>query len=157
MPHADQMLTKLTGSKVWFNLDFIHGYWKLQLAEESQECQSFHTPLGVFTPMHVLHGAKTSDLYFQSALEAMFGRLELLIYIDELLGYATSPTDLLAKHRQVYTVCRERGFKINLTKCKLVSFDVQFCCRIISNKGINFHTGSTRPLLACILRRLLVG
>lgn len=27
MPHADYMLAQRTGSKVWFNLDFDHGYW----------------------------------------------------------------------------------------------------------------------------------
>ncbi len=29
MPHADSMLTKVTGAKTFFQLDFIHEYWQL--------------------------------------------------------------------------------------------------------------------------------
>ena len=139
MPHADQMLAKLTGSKVWFNLDFIHGYWQFPLSEKSQECQSFHTPFGVYTPKRVLHGAKNSGSYFQSAMESMFGHLEILIYIDDLLGYANAPEELLKKLRSVFTVCREKGLKMSPNKCKLVTYEVQFCGRIINKNGIKFH------------------
>lgn len=44
MPHAHSMLPKLTGSKLWFNLDFLHGYWQFPLAANSFGCRSFHTP-----------------------------------------------------------------------------------------------------------------
>ncbi len=37
MPHADPILAKLTGSKIWFNLDFFHGYWQFSLAADSRE------------------------------------------------------------------------------------------------------------------------
>ncbi len=54
MSHADTMLAKLTGAKTFFQLDFIHEYWQFPLSKDSQECQSFHTPFGVFTPRRVL-------------------------------------------------------------------------------------------------------
>lgn len=64
MPHADPMLAKITGSKIWFNLDFLHGYWQFSLAFESRECQSFHKPFGVYSPNRVLHGATNAVAYF---------------------------------------------------------------------------------------------
>lgn len=139
MPLADQMLAKLTGSKVWFKLDFIHGYWQFPLAEDSQESQSFHTPFGVYTPKRILHGATNSGSYFQSSMEFLFSHLELLIYIDELLGYAKDATHLLDKRRSVFTICLEKGLKINPAKCELVAFEVQFCGRIINKDGVKFH------------------
>lgn len=102
------MMAKPAGSKVWFNLDFIHGYWQFPLSKESQECQSFHTPDGVYTPTRVLHGAKNSGSYFQSAMEAMFGHLDLLIYINDLLGHAKTPDELLGKLRVVFLCARRR-------------------------------------------------
>ena len=139
MPHADAMLGKLTGSKIWFNLDFLHGYWQFPLSVESQECQSFHTPFGVFTPNRVLHGATNAVAYFQSSMEALFGHLDILIYLDDLLGYASDEKILLAKLRSVFEVCKQRGLKLNPVKCQLVTKEVQFWGRTINQKSIKFH------------------
>ena len=139
MPHADPMLAKLTGSKVWFNLDFLHGYWQFPLAENSRECQSFHTPFGVYTPNRVLHGATNAVAYFQSSMEALFGHLDLLIYLDDLLGFSTDTQSLMVKLRSVFEVCQDRGLKLNPTKCQLITNEVQFCGRIINKEGVKFH------------------
>ena len=139
MPHADAMLRKLTGSKIWFNLDFLHGYWQFPLSVESQECQSFHTLLGVFIPNRVLHGATNAVAYFQSSMEALFGHLGILIYLDDLLGYASDEGFLLAKLRSVLEVCKEKSFKLNPPKCQIVTKEVLFCGRIINKKGLKFH------------------
>ena len=88
---AEPFFAQLSGSKYWFNIYFIHGYWQFPLHENSQGCQSFHTPFGVHTQKRVLHVAKNSGIYFQSSMEAIFGHLYLLIYIDDLLGYAKPP------------------------------------------------------------------
>lgn len=95
MSNADAMLSKLAGSKTWFNLDFLHGYWQFPLAENSRDCQPFHTPFGVYTHNRVLHGATNAVSYFQSSMESIFGHLNLLIYLDDLLGYATTKIELL--------------------------------------------------------------
>ena len=121
------------------NLEFLHGYWQFPLSVESQECQSFHTPFGVFTPNRVLHGATNTVACFQSSGEALFGHLDLLIYLDDLLGYASDEKILLAKLRSVFEVCKEKGLKLNPSKCQLVTNEVQFCGRIINKKGTKFH------------------
>jgi len=88
MPLPEPMLAKLTGSNLFFKLDFLHGYWQFPLSKESQECQSFHTPFGVFTPTRVLHGATNAVSYFQSSMENLFSNIDLLIWLDDMLGYA---------------------------------------------------------------------
>lgn len=139
MPHADPMLAKLTGSKIWFNLDFLHGYWQFPLAETSRECLSFHTPFGVYTPNRVLHGATNVVAYFQSSMEDLFGHFDLLIYLDDILGYASNTSSLLEKLRSVFEVCQEKGLKLNPAKCKLITDEVQFCGRVINKHGVKFH------------------
>lgn len=71
MPHADTMQAKLTGFKLWFNLDFLYGYWQFSLAEDSRECQSFHTSFGVYPPNRMLHGGSNIVVYFQSSMESL--------------------------------------------------------------------------------------
>lgn len=99
MPHAGPILRKPTGSKIWFNLDFLHGYWQSPLALESRECYSFHTLFGVYTLNRALHGATNAVAYLQSSMEAIFSHLEILIYLDDLLGYANNASSLLQQLR----------------------------------------------------------
>ena len=113
MPHAEPMLAKLTGAKNFFKIDFIHGYWQFPLDAKSQECQSFHTPNGVFSPTRVLQGSTNAVSYFQSSMEAMFGHIDILIWLDDMLGYAEDSKTLLEKLRLVFDICRKRGLKIN--------------------------------------------
>lgn len=68
----DPMLAKLTGSKIFFKLDFLHGYWQFPLDKDSQECQSFHIPFGVFSPTRVLHGATNAVSYFNQVSKISF-------------------------------------------------------------------------------------
>ena len=35
IPNAEAQLSKISGSKVYFSFDFIHGYWQLPFAEDS--------------------------------------------------------------------------------------------------------------------------
>ncbi len=147
MPHAYPMLAKLTGSKVWFNLDFLHRYLQFPLEESSRECQSFHTPFGVYSPTRVLHGATNAVSYFQSSMESLFDHLELLIYLDDLLGYANDTSTLLDRLRAVFEVCKTSGLKLNPAKCQLVTNEVQFCGRTINKKGVKFNPRQYEALI----------
>jgi hypothetical protein len=55
IPHLDYELNRVAGSSVFTTFDLSQGYWQLSLDAHSQECQSFITPDGVFTPTRVLH------------------------------------------------------------------------------------------------------
>lgn len=72
-------------------------------------------------------------------MESLFGHLDLLIYLDDLLGYATDANMLLQKLRAVFEICQEKGLKLNPAKCKLTTNEVQFCGRIINKHGVKFH------------------
>jgi hypothetical protein len=60
MPHIESELARVHGSQFFATFDQIHGYWQLMLDPDSQECQSFLTPDGVFTPTRVLHGTSNA-------------------------------------------------------------------------------------------------
>lgn len=57
MPDMETVSSQVTGDVCYASLDLCQGFWQLPLDEESQECQSFITPDGVFSPTRVLHGA----------------------------------------------------------------------------------------------------
>ncbi len=140
MPHADPMLAKLAGTSMFFKLDFTHGYWQSALAENSQECQSFHAPFGVFTPNRVLYGATNSFSYFQSNMESLISHLDLLNWLDDMLGYAKNADRRFATLKAVLDICLEKGLKLNPRKCNLAAANVHLRGRIIDSMGIKFYT-----------------
>lgn len=72
-------------------------------------------------------------------MEALFGHLELLNYLNDILGYAKDTSLLLEKLRFVFEVCKAKGLKLNPAKCQLVTNEVQFCRRTINKHGVKFH------------------
>ncbi len=56
MPNLETISTELAADTCYAIIDLCHGYWQLGLDPESQGCQSFITPDGVFTPTRVMHG-----------------------------------------------------------------------------------------------------
>lgn len=139
MPHADAMMPRLTSATIFFLLDFLHGYWQFPLHPSSQECLSIHTPFGVFSPTRVPHGATNSVPYFQSTMEQLFETFDVLIWLDDILGYAATAVGLLENLRKVLEVCAIKGLKLNPRKCDLVANEVQFCGRIIDKNGVKFN------------------
>ena len=60
MPHLESIMQDLAGKSCFATFDLSQGYWQLPLHKDSQECQSFITQDGVFTPTRVLHGNTNS-------------------------------------------------------------------------------------------------
>jgi len=120
MPDLESMTSQLTRDTCYATLDLCQGYWQMALHENSQECQSFITPDGVFSPTRVLHGATNAVSYFQSSLQAVCipVRDKLLRWIDDILIYCTSTRDLLDTLRKVFELFRTHGLKLHAKKCR---------------------------------------
>ncbi len=72
-------------------------------------------------------------------MEALFSHLNLLIWLENMLGYAEDADTLIATLKSVLTICREKGLKLNPRKCNLMATKVHFCGRMIDAKGVTFH------------------
>ncbi len=109
------MLAKLTGAPTFLQLDFIYG--QFPPAESSQECQSFQTPFGVSTPNRVQHGATNSVPTSNQPLESQFSHLNLLIWPDYMLSYASDAGRFLAIPKALFHICLDKGLKLKPRKC----------------------------------------
>ena len=151
MPNLEQELHKLSGSKCYANFDLSQAYWQLSLHENSQECQSFITPDGVYSPTRVLHGTANAVAHLQSALAAIFlpelGK-NLLSWLDDLLLYASCPEELLTAIESFLSLCLKHRLKLHPQKCILFTVKIKWCGRIITRQGIRFDPSATDALLS---------
>lgn len=72
-------------------------------------------------------------------MKAMFGSIDILIYIDELLGYSKPLSELLEKVRETFGVCQKKDLNFQPEKYELVAAEIQFWLRVINKNGIKFH------------------
>jgi hypothetical protein len=85
MPNLQNELHDLHGSEVFATLDFCQGYWQIPLHKDSQDCQSFITPDGVYTPTRVLNGTRNATQYLQSVLVVMMDDIKsnIKVWLDD--------------------------------------------------------------------------
>lgn len=124
--HSDARRTKLTAAKIFVFLDFIHSYWQLRLHSSSQKCLSIQTPFGVFCPNRVPHGATSVVPYFQSNMELLFDNCNILIWLDDMLGFGNCPDSLQNVLQKMLRNCSTKVPKQNLKRCEVVGKAAQF-------------------------------
>jgi RNase H-like domain found in reverse transcriptase/Reverse transcriptase (RNA-dependent DNA polymerase)/Integrase core domain/Integrase zinc binding domain len=149
MPHVESELARLKGSTCFATFDLSHGYWQLPLDPDSQECQSFITPDGVFTPTRVLHGTTNAVTHMQAVLSEVFSSLNthILAWLDDLLLHAASPGELLVYLRRFFNLCRNFNIKLHPGKAVLFATTVRWCGRLISSEGVKFDPSRIQGLL----------
>jgi hypothetical protein len=81
MTNLQHELHDFHGSKVFAMLDSCQSYWQIPLRKYSQDCQSFVTPDGVYTPTRVLHGTRNATQNLQSVLIVMMDDIKSIIKV----------------------------------------------------------------------------
>jgi Reverse transcriptase (RNA-dependent DNA polymerase) len=141
MPHLESQLASLAGSKYFATFDLLQGYWQLPLHPDAQECQSFTTHEGIFTPTRVLHGNYNSVAYLKSCMDTMLLPLadQVIVWLDDVLTNARSEAELLATLRKFFEFCREHGLLLRAAKCDFFCLRFIWCVPILTAEGISFN------------------
>jgi hypothetical protein len=69
----------------------------MNLDESSQECISFKTQNGIYTPTRFLHGTRNAVSHMPAGIQGILEpfRKRLLVWLDDLLVHATDEKALL--------------------------------------------------------------
>ncbi|KAE9357983.1 hypothetical protein PF008_g2896 [Phytophthora fragariae] len=99
-PNLVVVIHSVKGAYAFGLFDLLKGFWQLPLHPISQKLYSFVTEDGVFTPTMVPQGASDSATHFQLQMQDCFRDMlydSLLVWIDDLLVFAKTPKEYLAK------------------------------------------------------------
>lgn len=144
MPLIETELDRAAWAKFFCEFDMTHGYWQLLLHEEIQECQSFVTPDGIFTPTRVLDGNFNANSHLHSGfMSAMPPDLKekLLIWVDDLAIAVKDINDLLEYVTKLLDFCVAVNFKLHPIKCRLFKTSITWCRHHISADGVKLDPG----------------
>jgi RNase H-like domain found in reverse transcriptase/Reverse transcriptase (RNA-dependent DNA polymerase)/Integrase zinc binding domain/Chromo (CHRromatin Organisation MOdifier) domain len=148
MPDFNSELVKMAGAKCFATFDLAQGYWQLPLHPDSQECQSFVCPDGVFTPNRVQHGTTNATFHLQSIMEELMGDIKskLTIWLDDNLAHTKSEEEHLELLEEFFKRIHGSGLKLHAEKCTLFATQIEFCGRIISDSGVRYAPKSMQTL-----------
>jgi hypothetical protein len=122
MLNLQDELHELHGSEVFATLHFCQGYWQIPLHKDSQDCQSFITPDGVYTQTRALHETRKATQNLQSVLVVMMDDIKsnIKVWLHDCLLRAKPEDDLLANPNLFFKLeCQKYGLKLHASKCVL--------------------------------------
>ena len=133
------MSSQRLGSCCYFTLDCFKGYWQFPVTGDL-DCQSFVTPFGVYTPTRICQGNCNGVFAFQRGMHEIFGSLvpnQLLVWLDDMLGFSESPEKLISLLRNVFLLCRKFDLKLSALKCCFFMKKALWCGNVYSQAGVS--------------------
>ena len=145
LPRIDDSLDALGGARLFSSLDAQSGYYQIPLDEDDREKTAFTTPFGLFEYLRMPMGLTNAPATFQRLMQTAMNDLTfqiLLVYLDDLLVYASTFEEHLERLKTVFDRLREVGLKLNPEKCTLCRKEVEFLGFTVSEDGI--HTSKAK-------------
>ena len=137
-PTLDELMSDLSGAKVFSKLDLNQGYNQLELAEESRHITTFATHVGLHRYTRLFFGINSAAEVFQDAIRQVLSGLKGTINIsDDILVYGSTVQEHNANLKSVLNRLREKGLTLNREKCELNKACVEYFGHMFSAEGIS--------------------
>ena len=146
IPNIKAMFARLGAAKpkpqYYGKIDLTSGYHQAPLSLQSSILTAFITIIGVYEWLRVPMGPKGAPSYFQEIIQTVVlaGLIYAICeaYLDDILVYAATPEDLVARLRLVFERFRKHKLTINPEKCFLGMQEVEFVGHLLTADGITF-------------------
>eukprot|EP00108_Taenia_solium_P000801 TsM_000979300 transcript=TsM_000979300 gene=TsM_000979300 len=120
LPHINDSLDSLHGSKWFTTLDLKSSYWQVKVAEVDREKIAFIVPNGLYDfqtmPFGLCNAAATFQCLMQTALMGLFPK-HCIIYLDDILVFSRDMQEHNANLKLVLGRLRDAGLTLNPKKC----------------------------------------
>jgi hypothetical protein len=121
LPHIDELLDSLGGAKVFSTLDAASGFWQTAMDPESIAKTGFVTRYGTYEFLVMPFGLTGASSTFQRTMTNILHEwigIFVLIFIDDILIFSSSPEEHLEHVRIVLDACRSHNLRLKLKKYK---------------------------------------
>jgi hypothetical protein len=139
MPILDVVMARLSGMEAFFICDWFRGFWQLGLHPDCREWFSITAINQVVTPTRVQMGQTDAVAYCQRVAQEVYGERYgngLEGWVDDVLGSARSPQELMSLLKYLLQRCLDFGLKLHPGKCTFYATEVVWCGRRISAAGV---------------------
>ena len=143
LPTLEEVLPKLSGAKVFSQLDLASAYWHVELNKESSLVTTFASPYGRYRWVRLPFGLSVSSEIFQKRLNQALEGLEGVVCVADdclVLGVGETQKEAEENHEKNLDAflnrCREKGIVLNKKKTEIGQKRASFLGHIITSEGV---------------------
>ena len=139
VPRIDETFDALGGAKWFSTLDLASGYWQVALDEEASQKSTFVVRNGLYRWKCMPFGLCNAPATFERLMEKVMAGLQwdiLLIYLDDIIVFGKSVTEMIERLRVVFARLGQAGLKLKPSKCHLFRQSVAYLGHIVSTEGV---------------------
>ena len=144
LPNIGQMFERIGRArpKYFAVLDLTQGFYQAAISIESRPITAFRTTKGLYQWKRLPMGLKGAPSYFQHAMQTkvlgdiMYKMCE--VYLDDIIVYAQSETELLQHLRQVFIRLERFNITLNPAKVRVGMKSIEYLGHKIDSEGLSF-------------------
>ena len=139
IPNITDILDQLGSAKYFTTLDLASGYHQIEMAEKDKHKTAFSTPYGHYEFNRMPFGLKNAPATFQRLMNTILAGmqgLQCLVYLDDIVIYASSLEEHNKRLREVFNRLRKNKLKLQPEKCEFLRKEVIYLGHIITENGI---------------------
>lgn len=139
LPRIDETLDSMGKAKIFSTIDLAHGYWQVELDEDSKEKTAFATRKGLFEFEVMPFGLCNAPSTFQRLMDVVLGGYRwdfCMVYLDDIIIYSQTFEDHLTHLQKIFDKLRNAGLKMKAAKCAFGLEEVPFLGHVVSPEGV---------------------
>ena len=131
----------LLGARYFSTYDLTDAFYQLPLDEMGRRIYTFIGPNGeIYEMLRAPQGSTNAAANFQSAMMWLLDQCGLLyvyvlVYIDDLIIYASNMEDFLEAHRLLHLFFQKYNIKLKLSKAVLFAREIKWLGKLLSSEG----------------------
>ena len=137
LPKVDETLARLSGAKVFSNLDANSGFWQIPLSSSSQLLTTFITPVGRCCFDKLPFGISSAPEHFQQRMSEILVDLPgVVCQMDDILVFGKTQHEYDQHLEAVLRRFEEANVILRPQKCEFSKAELTFLGHVIDVTGI---------------------
>lgn len=148
LPNPEDILTQISGAKLYSKLDLSAAYSQLKVNKSSQELLTINTHKGLFRYRKLAYGITSAPSIFQATMDDILSGIKnTACYIDDILIFSKTLSEMQNLVESVLKKLMEHGVKINMAKSEFFKKSLVFLGYRLDEFGIHQSEELTRAIL----------
>ncbi|KAF9760998.1 Retrovirus-related Pol polyprotein from transposon [Nosema granulosis] len=135
LPRIDEILDRMSGAKIFSNLDATSGYYQIGIAEGDKPKTAFTWKGGFYEFNRIPFGFCNAPATFQRAMDSLVGNIFpvfVMPYLDDIIVFSKNEEDHIVHLSAVAKKLKEVGFVLNKKKCNFFKDEIKILGNIVS-------------------------
>lgn len=146
LPLIDELMSRISGAKVFTKLDIRQGFHRIRMTPESEDLTTFRTRYGMFKyrvmPFGLTNGPSTFQRFINDTFMDYLDNF-VTAFVDDLLIYSSNELEHKMHVQKVLERLRAAGLQASLEKCEFHVKRTKYLGFIISTDGIEVDPAKT--------------